>query len=234
MSDSLSSSSGRCREILTPTGRLPQAAGLCQQSGARKRRAAGRCSRRLALVHAATASVAFLAVTLAFTMATQVATAPRLLDGLADLQRKRGLCLGERLGAVLVAELGAILGCALLSEFPYDLGVLGGQSDGFFLGIAEHYFAEGATCRVVHVDDCPLAACDGIYGALDEVFSCGGEDLSSTFFQCPLRRIREVEVESERINQRGRSAKNYSSLVHCGGCSIVGYGSARSVSRSRP
>lgn len=142
----------------------------------------------------------------------QSSLAPRLLDGLADLERKRGLCLGERLGAVLVAELSAILGCALIREFPNDLGVLSGQSDGLLLGVAEDNFEEGATCRVVHVNDCPLAACDGIYGAFDEVFSCGGEDLSSTFFQCPLRCFREVGVESERINQRGEATRTTQAL----------------------
>ncbi|GAA5706153.1 hypothetical protein Save01_07009 [Streptomyces avermitilis] len=99
---------------------------------------------------------------------------PDVHDGLADLQGEVQLGVGEDLGAVLVAEGGALVQ-QLLRVLHDQPGAVDGDLLDLVLGAAEDDPAEDGGRRVVQVHGGALGADQGLHGPLDQVLAGLGQ-----------------------------------------------------------
>jgi len=102
---------------------------------------------------------------------------PCRLDSFTNFEGEVNLGLGERLGAILVAELGAILGRALFRQPTNEFGVCHSELNRLFLRVPENDLSECWRCRIVHVDDGVLGACDSVNGPTDQILPCRSQNL---------------------------------------------------------
>jgi hypothetical protein len=103
--------------------------------------------------------------------------APGLADGIADLDGKVGVGVGEALGAKLKLPVGVGAVGVVLGQGADELGAADGELEGVLLGVVEDDAAEALAGGEVDVDDGILGAGDGLDGALDQVGAAGGQDL---------------------------------------------------------
>lgn len=108
--------------------------------------------------------------------------APCSLDRLTYLQRELRLSLRERLRAVFISELCAVLRRILLRQLSDNLGVLDRKSYCLLSRIAEDDLTEHAAGCIVHVNDDMLSTSHRLHCPSDEILPGRGQDLDSSCF----------------------------------------------------
>lgn len=112
-------------------------------------------------------------------LVTILSLEPSIHHRLAELDRKLGLGLTERLGTVLELPLRLVpTRDRLVHEFADQRNVLHGELNGLLLGVVEHLIAEDGRGGVVHVENDFVGIADGLKSALDELLARGRKDLN--------------------------------------------------------
>ena len=106
---------------------------------------------------------------------------PGILYGVADLDGKVGLGLGEGFGGVLELPFSFVPSSdSFVDESSDNFDVLDGEMDSFRFRVAEYLISEDGGGCVVHVEDDGFRAFDGLECTSNELLSGGSEDLCTT------------------------------------------------------
>jgi hypothetical protein len=111
------------------------------------------------------------------TQSVRTRSSPRGLDGVANFHGELGFRLRESLWAIFVSEDSSVLCSALVGETTDEFRVLRGELNGLLFRVFENDASEQWACRVVHMNDGLLGACDRVDGPRDQILPCRRQNL---------------------------------------------------------